>query len=98
MSVCVYLLTLVNVQLLPAVGSEEHILQSVRGAVGCGDEAEKKEDEVGHTKQLSQLFVDDLFPERHLLLRVPPEPVPTNDVLHDKRNKSLKMFLIHPHL
>lgn len=85
---------LVNMQLLPAVRSEEHILQSVRGAVGGGDEAEKKEDEVGHTKQLSQLFVDDLFPERHLLLRVPPEPVPTNDVLHDRRNKSFKMCLI----
>lgn len=37
-------------QLLPAVRSEEHILQCVRGAVGGGDEAEKKEDEVGHTK------------------------------------------------
>lgn len=91
---------LVNMQLLPAVRSEEHILQRVRGAVGRGDEAEKKEDEVGHTKQLSQLFVDDLFPERHLLLRVPPEPVPADDVLHSRRNKSFKMCkvsLIQPH-
>lgn len=52
------------------------------GAVGSGNEAEKKEDKVGHTKELSQLFVDDLLPERHLLLCVPPEPVPTNDILH----------------
>ena len=66
----------------------------MRGAVGSGDEAEKKEDEVGHTEQLSQLFVDDLFPERHLLLCVPSEPVPANDVLHEQRNKSFKMWLI----
>lgn len=77
---------------LPAVRSEEHIFQCVRGAVCGGDEAEEKEDEVGHTEQLSQLFVDDLFPEGHLLLRVPPEPVPTNDVLHDQKNKSFKSF------
>lgn len=77
---------LVNKLLLPAVRSEEHIFQCVCGAVGGGDEAEKKEDKVWHTKQLCQLFVDDLFPERHLLLRVPPEPVPTNDVLHDQTN------------
>ena len=32
---------------LPAVGSEQHILQSVGGAVGRGDEAEEEEDEVG---------------------------------------------------
>lgn len=75
-------------QLLPAVGSEEHILQCVCGAVGGGDEAEKEEDEVGHTEQLSQLFVDDLLPKRHLLLRVPPEPVPTNNVLSGRRNHS----------
>lgn len=79
---------MLNMQSLPVVRSKEHILQSVRGAVGGGDEAEKKEDEVGHTEQLSQLFVDDLFPERHLLLRVPPEPVPTNNVLHGPRNNS----------
>lgn len=65
----------------------------MRGAVCGGDEAEKKEDEVGHTKQLSELFVNDLFPERHLLLRVPSEPVPPNDVLHDRRNKSFKIYL-----
>ena len=65
------------------------------GVVGSGDEAEKKEDEVGHTKQLSQLFVEDLFPERHLLLRVPSEPVPTNDPLQDqikKKKKNLNAF------
>lgn len=73
--------------MLPAVRPEEHIFQCVRGAVGGGDEAEKKEDEVGHTEQLSQLFVDDLFPEGHLLLCVPPEPVPTNDVLHDAKKQ-----------
>lgn len=64
------------------------------GVVGSGDEAEKKEDEVGHTKQLSQLFVEDLFPERHLLLRVPPEPVPTNDALHDQIKTNLKMCFL----
>ncbi len=88
--VCLFPRVVQNAVVVPAVGSEEHILQCMRGAVGCGDEAEKKEDEVGHAKQLSQLFVDDLFPERHLLLRVPPEPVPTNDVLCDRRNTSLK--------
>lgn len=76
--------------LLLAVRSEEHILQCMRGAVGGGDEAKKKEDKVGHTKQLSQLFVDDLFPERHLLLRVPSEPIPANYLLHNGRNKSLR--------
>lgn len=80
--------------LLPAIRSEEHILQCVSGAVGSGDEAKKKEDEVGHTKQLGQLFVDDLFPERHLLLRVPSEPVPTDDILHNRRNSSFKMCSI----
>lgn len=60
------------------------------GAVGGRDEAEKKEDEVGNTKQLSQLLVDELFPERHLLLRVPPEPVPTNDILQGQRDDSCK--------
>lgn len=49
--------------ILPAVRSEEHIFQCMRGAVGCGNETEKKEDKVGNTKQLSQLFVDDLLPE-----------------------------------
>lgn len=63
------------------------------GAVGSGDEAEKKEDEVGHTKELSQLFVDDMFPERHLLLRVPSEPVPTNDVLHEQRDTFVKLWV-----
>lgn len=63
------------------------------GAVGSGNEAEKKEDEVGHTKELSQLFVDDLFPERHLLLCVPPEPVPTNDILHNHPNTFVKMYI-----
>lgn len=48
---------------LPAVRSEEHIFQCMRGAVGRGNETEKKEDKVGNTKQLSQLFVDDLLPE-----------------------------------
>lgn len=86
--------TLVNMQSLPAVRSEEHIFQRVGGAVGGGDEAKKKEDKVGHTEQLSQLSVDDLFPERHLLLRVSPEPVPTNDILHGRRNNSFKMCLI----
>lgn len=62
------------------------------GAVGGGDEAEEKEDEVGHTKQLSQLFMNDLFPERHLLLCVPPEPVPTNDLLNDKKNNKWLNF------
>lgn len=73
---------------VPAVGSEEHILQCVRGAVGGGDEAEEEEDEVGHTEQLSQLLVYDLFPERHLLLRVPPEPVPADDVLQERTKQS----------
>lgn len=50
-------------QLLPAVRSEEHIFQCMCGAVCRRDEAKKKKDEVGHTKQLSQLFVNDLFPE-----------------------------------
>lgn len=55
------------------------------GAVGSWDEAEEKEDEVWHTKQLSQLFVDYLLPKWHLLLGVPPEPVPTNDILDSQR-------------
>lgn len=76
---CVWLLLL-------AVRSEEHILQCMCGTIGGGDEAKKKEDEVGHTKQLSQLFVDDLFSERHLLLRVPSEPIPSNDLLHNGRD------------
>lgn len=29
--------------------------------------------------------MDDLFPERHLLLRVPPEPVPADDILRARR-------------
>lgn len=49
--------------ILPAVRSEEHIFQCMCGAVGRGNETEKKEDKVGNTKQLSQLFVDDLLPE-----------------------------------
>lgn len=83
---------LFSMELLPAVGSKEYILQCMRGAIGCGDEAEKKEDEVGHAKQLSQLFMDDLFPERHLLLRVSPEPVPTDNVLQDQRNKCFDLL------
>lgn len=67
---------------LPAVGSEQHILQCVCGVVSCGDEAEEEEDQVGHIQELGQLLVDDLLPERHLLLRVPPEPVPADDILH----------------
>lgn len=74
----------------PSVRPEEHILQCVRGAVGCRDEAKKKEDEVGHTEQLSELFVDDLLPERHLLLRVSPESIPTDDILHNQRYVCLK--------
>lgn len=49
--------------LLPAVRSEEHIFQSVRGAVGSGNKTKQKEDEVGYTEHLSQLFMNDLFPE-----------------------------------
>lgn len=49
--------------LLPAVRSEEHIFQSVCGAVGGGNKTKQKEDEVGYTEQLSQLFMNDLFPE-----------------------------------
>lgn len=70
---------------LPAVGSEQHILQGVCGVVGCGDEAKEEEDQVRHSQQLGQLLMDDLFPERHLLLRVPPEPVPADDILRARR-------------
>lgn len=38
---------------------------------------------------MCELLVDHLFPERHLLLRVPAEPVPANNVLQDKREGSL---------
>lgn len=57
------MLVFVSVYLLPAVRSEEYIFQSVCGAVGSGNKTKQKEDEVGHTKQLSQLFMNDLFPE-----------------------------------
>lgn len=65
------------------------------GAVGCRDEAKKKEDEVGHTQQLSELFVDDLLPERHLLLRVPPEPIPTDDILRSQTCRFEKQLRFH---
>lgn len=57
------MLVFISVYLLPAVRSEEYIFQSVCGAVGSGNKTKQKEDEVGHTKQLSQLFMNDLFPE-----------------------------------
>lgn len=77
--------TVANKSFSPAVRFEEHILQRMCRAIGSRDEAKKKEDEVGHTKQLSELFVDNLLSERHLLLRVPPEPVPTNNILNGKK-------------
>lgn len=57
------MLLLVSVYLLPEVRSEEHIFQSVCGAVGGGNKTEQEEDEVRYTEQLSQLFMNDLFPE-----------------------------------
>lgn len=51
------------------------------GTVGSGDEAEEKEDKVGHSKDAGELLVDDLLPVRHLLLRVSPESVPPNNFL-----------------
>lgn len=53
----------------------------MRGVVGRGDEAEEEEDEVGNAQDLSQLLVDHQLPEGHLLLGVPPEAVPADDVL-----------------
>lgn len=72
---------------LPPVWSEEDVLQSVRGAVGSGDEAEEQEDEVGHPEDARELLVEDLLPVRHLLLRVPPEPVPPDHLLQRNRRQ-----------
>lgn len=46
-----------------------------------GNEAEEKEDEVRHSKDVCQLFVDDVLSVGHLLLSVSPESVPSNNVL-----------------
>lgn len=51
------------------------------GIVGGGDEAEEKEDKVGHPKDAGELLMDDLLPVRHLLLCVSPESVPSNNFL-----------------
>ena len=72
---------------LPSVWPEEDVLQSVRGAVGSGDEAEEQEDEVGHPEDAGELLVEDLLPVGHLLLRVPPEPVPPDHLLQRNRRE-----------
>lgn len=36
--------------------------------------------------------MDDLFPERHLLLRVPPEPVPADDILRGGGTSTRRSF------
>ena len=77
---------------VPAVGPEQDVLQGVCGAVGCGDEAEEEEDEVRHAEEPGQLLVEDLFPERHLQLRVLPEPVPAHDILFQNRKSWLKGY------
>lgn len=51
------------------------------GTVGGGDEAEEEEDEVGHPQDAGELLVQDLLSVGHLLLRVPPESVPPDNLL-----------------
>lgn len=75
---------------LPSVWSEEDVLQSMRGTVGSGDEAEEEEDEVGHSQDAGELLVEDLLPVRHLLLGVPPEPVPPDHFLQQKSEGRVK--------
>lgn len=72
---------------LPAVWSEEDVLQSMCGVVGSGDEAEEEEDEVGHPEDAGELLVEDLLPVRHLLLCVPPESVPADHLLQQKQKE-----------
>lgn len=74
-----------------SVGPEEHILQSMRGTVGCGDEAEQKEDEIWDTKYMGQLLMDHLFSEWHLLLGVPSKPVPADNILHGNEQKQVEI-------
>lgn len=59
----------------------------MRGVVGGGDEAEEEEDEVGHAEDAGELLVQDLLPVRHLLLRVPPEPVPPDHPLQRRQKQ-----------
>lgn len=64
------------------------------GIVGCGDEAEEKEDEVGHPKDAGELLMDNLLSVGHLLLCVSPESVPPNNFLQQKqKEKSIKSYL-----
>lgn len=46
-----------------SVGPEEHILQSMCGTIGCGDEAEEEEDQIWDAKYMGQLLMDHLLPE-----------------------------------
>lgn len=51
------------------------------GIVGCGDEVEEKEDEVGYFKDAGELFMDNLFFVGYLLLCVSSEFVLFNNFL-----------------
>ncbi len=51
------------------------------GTIGCGDEAEQEEDQIWDAKYIGQLLMDHLLPEWHLLLSVPSEPVPADNIL-----------------
>lgn len=60
------------------------------GVVGSGDEAEEEEDEVGHPKDARELLVQDLLSVGHLLLRVPPESVPSDDLLQQGQKEGME--------
>lgn len=68
-----------------SVGPEEHILQSMCGTIGCGDETEEEEDQIWDAKYIGQLLMDHLLPKWHLLLGVPSKPVPADNILHRKK-------------
>lgn len=67
-----------------SVGPKEHILQSMCGTIGCGDEAKEEEDQIWDAEDIGQLLMDHLLPKGHLLLGVPSKPVPADNILPNK--------------
>lgn len=51
------------------------------GVICSGNEAEEKEDEIRHSENVCQLFMNYVLSVRHLLLSVSPKSVPSNNVL-----------------
>lgn len=51
------------------------------GVICSGNEAEEKEDKIRHSKNVGQLFMNDVLSIGHLLLSVSPKSVPSDNVL-----------------